>query len=222
MQKIVLNEIVDFLHKAYPDASIGVGGSVATGTYRSDSDVDILFQQKDHQKSFLISFLWKGIKVSIFGFSKAMLIHKERNFLLSHLNMPISFLSNVAVIYDEKGLIADLKHFVSDIIERRSILRYILIDELKVNIENLLQLEVVSCIDAKKRAYAIVNKIIFIFYLKFHAKRIVQKEEGRNPYMMIKKDDYVLYEKLKKCLPYTTETFKQLKELYVNHIKKHY
>ena len=42
MQRKVLSEVVDYLHKAYPDASIGVGGSVAIGTYRADSDVDIL------------------------------------------------------------------------------------------------------------------------------------------------------------------------------------
>ena len=47
MQRKVLSEVVDYLHKAYPDASIGVGGSVAIGTYRADSDVDILFQQED-------------------------------------------------------------------------------------------------------------------------------------------------------------------------------
>lgn len=56
MQRKVLSEVVDYLHKAYPDASIGVGGSVAIGTYRADSDVDILFQQEDCHKNFLVSF----------------------------------------------------------------------------------------------------------------------------------------------------------------------
>ena len=54
MQKVVLSEVVDYLHKAYPDASIGVGGSVAAGTYRADSDVDVLFQREDCRKSFFI------------------------------------------------------------------------------------------------------------------------------------------------------------------------
>ena len=50
MQKIVLKEVVDYLHKVYPNASIGVGGSVALGTYGVDSDVDIIFQREDCRK----------------------------------------------------------------------------------------------------------------------------------------------------------------------------
>ena len=48
----ILNTIVMALHIAYPDASIGVGGSVAEGTYRKDSDIDILFLKEGQTESF--------------------------------------------------------------------------------------------------------------------------------------------------------------------------
>lgn len=222
MQKVVLSEVVDYLHKAYPDASIGVGGSVASGTYTADSDVDILFQREGFQKDFLISFFCKGIKVSIFGIGKNGLLQRERNILLNYRNMPISFISSVAVIYDDKELIVDLKSFVRDMVERRRILRYILIDELKVNIRNQLQLAPTSYLETKKKVYAIIDKMISLFYLKFHAGRIVQKQEGRNPYTVIKNDDYMLYEKLKESLPYCSETYYQVKDVFENYIQNMY
>lgn len=43
---------------------------------------------------------------------------------------------------------------------------------------------------------------------------IVQKLEGCNPYDVIKQDDYILYEKLKGCLPYSFKSYRQLKELF--------
>ena len=222
MQRKVLSEVVDYLHKAYPDASIGVGGSVAIGTYRADSDVDILFQQEDCHKNFLVSFSHRGIKVSIFGFSRDGLRWSEQRFLMNHHNMPVAFILNVVVIYDNKKLIADLKGFIREAIERRKALKYVLIDELKARIETQLQIEPISCFDAKRKSCNIINMIIFIFYLKFHADRIVQKLEGCNPYDVIKQDDYILYEKPKGCLPYSFKSYRQLKELFENYINNVY
>lgn len=219
MQKVVLSEVVDYLHKAYPDASIGVGGSVAAGTYRADSDVDVLFQREDCRKSFLVSFFCKGVKVSIFSFSKDMLLRKERKYLLNYNNMPISFISDVHSIHDEKDLITDLKYFVKDIVERRRILKYVLIDELKTSIANLLQVKPSSLIDAKRKTYAVIDKMICIFYLKFHADRIVQKQEGRNPYWIIERDDDTLYKSLKECMPYNIETYERVNEIFKKYLR---
>lgn len=91
--------------------------------------------------------------------------------------MPISFISDVCSIHDEKDLITDLKYFVKDIVERRRILKYILIDELKTSIANLLQVKPSSLIDIKRETYAVIDKMICIFYLKFHADRIVQSRK---------------------------------------------
>lgn len=222
MQKIVLNEVVGYLHEAYPDASIGVGGSVAAGTYRTDSDVDILFQQENCHKNFLVSFFHRGIKVSIFGFSKDCLCWSEQRFLINYHNMPVTFILNVVIIYDNKKLIDDLKNFIREVIERRKALRYILIDELKVRIETQLQIEPISYFEVKRKNYNIVNMIIFIFYLKFHASRIIQKEEGCNPYPIIREGDYLLYESLKKCLPYNSKSYSYIKDVFDNYIKKLY
>ena len=86
---------------------------------------------------------------------------------MNHHNMPVAFILNVVVIYDNKKLIADLKGFIREAIERRKALKYVLIDELKARIETQLQIEQISCFDAKRKSCNIINMIIFIFYLKF-------------------------------------------------------
>lgn len=222
MQKFILNKVVNFLHSTYPAASIGVGGSVAVGTYRVDSDIDIMFQRGNCQKSFLLSFYCDGIKVSIFSFSKELFLLNERKYLLAFHSMPITFISGVTILYDDFGFISELKEIVGGLVERRKILRFVLIDELKANIETQLQLKPISYIDVKKQIYSVIDMIIFIFYLKFHAARIIQKQERRNPYIVIKEDDYILYEKLQECLPYKFKTYDQVVNLFENYIQKFY
>lgn len=70
---------------------------------------------------------------------------------MNHHNMPVAFILNVVVIYDNKKLIADLKGFIREAIERRKALKYVLIDELKARIETQLQIEPISCFDAKEK-----------------------------------------------------------------------
>ena len=122
-------------------------------------------------------------------------------------------------IHDEKDLITDLKYFVKDIVERRRILKYILIDELKTSIANLLQVKPSSLIDIKRETYAVIDKMICIFYLKFHADRIVQKQEGRNPYWIIERDDDTLYKSLKECMPYNLETYERVNEIFKKYLR---
>lgn len=222
MQKIVLKEVVDYLHKVYPNASIGVGGSVALGTYGVDSDVDIIFQREDCRKSFLLSFYSNGIKVSIFSFSKKLFLENERKYLLAFNSMPITFISSVSVLYDDYGLIVELKEIVRNLVERCKVLRYIFIDELKREISEQLQLDLFSILELKIRVYTIVSRIICLFYLKFHAGRIVPKQERCNPYLVIKRDDYILYEKLKECLPYDSNSYNCVRDLFENYIQKKY
>lgn len=148
-----------------------------------------------------------------------MLLRKERKYLLNYNNMPISFISDVCSIHDEKDLITDLKYFVKDIVERRRILKYILIDELKTSIANLLQVKPSSLIDIKRETYAVIDKMICIFYLKFHADRIVQKQEGRNPYWIIERDDDTLYKSLKECMPYNLETYERVNEIFKKYLR---
>ena len=65
MQRKVLSEVVDYLHKAILMLLLG-WWFCCYRTYRADSDVDILFQQEDCHKNFLVSFSHRGIKVSNF------------------------------------------------------------------------------------------------------------------------------------------------------------
>ncbi len=222
MHELVLKEIVSFLHETFPDASVGVSGSIATGMYRKDSDIDILFQQKNVKESTLIHFVHKGIKVSLFSFSKEMLYDNEKKYLFTYHNMPITYISDTKILYDGGGYIEDLKDFVENIVIRRRLLRQILISDLKYEIAYLLQLKVASVIEDKKRCYSIVNKIISIFFLSLYADKVIGKREGNNPFATIMADDKELYVRLKVCLPYRFDSFGYLKWIYENYILTFY
>lgn len=222
MQELVLKEVVDMLHNTYSDASIGVSGSMAMRTHKRNSDVDILFQQDNIRQSFLLSFSHRGVKVSLFHFNKEMLYCNERKYLFTYHNMPITYISDTSIIYDSKGLIADLKGFVDSIVNRRILLKHIFIDELKNEITYLLQSDLDGIMNEKRRLYGVVNRIISIFYLSLYADKIVEKIEGHNPFHTIKKDDSTLYKKLRECLPYTANSYGQIKWLFENHILTNY
>ncbi len=76
----ISHKIVTALHVAYPDASIGVGGSVAEGTYREDSDIDILFLREGQTESYSVSFVYEGIDISIFSFSMSFFNSNDRKY----------------------------------------------------------------------------------------------------------------------------------------------
>lgn len=222
IHELILKEVVSFLHSTFPDASIGVSGSVAAGTYRADSDVDLLFQQKGAKQNFQISFLYRGIKVSVFSFSKEMLYNNERKYLFMHHNMPITYISDTNVLYDSERGIEELKDFVQDIVTRRVLLKQILISNLKDEIAYLFQQSTNALIEEKKRCYNIVNKIIAIFFLKRYADKVIRKKEGHNPFVTIMNDDRVLYVKLQECLPYHSDSIKYLELLFKNYILTFY
>lgn len=217
-----LEYIVNQLHSKYPNASIGVSGSVATNAYNIDSDVDLLFQQKDIKQSSLLSFSHEGIKISLFSFNKELLYQNERKYLFTYHNMPMTYISSTKVLYDDNGIISDLKRFVEDIVNRRVLLKSFFISELKMEIDYCLQMDLHNTASEKRAFYSIVNKIISIFYLKFYANKIISKKEGNNPFNTILNEDNILYEKIKKCLPYGPDSYKQIKWVFENYILTNY
>lgn len=222
IHELVLKEIVSFLHSTFPDASIGVSGSMAAGTYREDSDIDLLFQQKGAKQNFQVSFLHRGIKVSVFSFSKETLYANERKYLFMHHNMPITYISDTNILYDKEGYIEELKDFVQDIVTRRVLLKQMLITNLKNEIASLFRHRTNVLIEEKKRCYNIVNKMIAIFFLKRYANKVIRKKEGHNPFATIMTDDREFYMMLKECLPYHFDSIKCLELLFKNYILTFY
>lgn len=218
IQDEVLKEVVAFLHKAYPDAAVGVSGSMANATCRADSDVDILFQQKDVERNTLVAFSHRNVKVSLFSFNKEALIHHDRKFLLNFHNMPVTFIADTAILYDEKDLIGELKEYVGSVAARRVLLKEFLIGELKEEIALLLQQELSSIIDEKRRCYGVVGKMLSVFFLRKHADKIIGKKEGLAPFTTIMNEDKMFYVKLKECLPFHSDSYRRLDRLFSDYI----
>lgn len=221
-QKIVLNEVVDYLHNIYPNIAFGVGGSIATDSFNKDSDVDILLLIETFENNFLVSFSYKGINVSLMIFNKELLVKNEYRYLSNYQNMPITYLAGVKMIYDDRKLIIDYRNFIKKLFEKRVLLNKLLIEEEKKKIWTLFHIDVLSIFDEKMRLYKIVNEIVSLFYLVRYADKIISKKEAHNPFSIIMKDDYELYVKLKKCLPYSQGAYERLKDLYLNYILVNY
>lgn len=221
-QKIILDEIVDYLHSLYPYVPIGIGGSVAANVFNENSDVDILLLMENNANSFLVSFPYKGINISIMIFNKTLFYKNEHKYLFYYENMPVTYMAGAIMIYDDRHMIMDYRRFIGNLIERRIILKKLLIDDTKRKIMALLQCDFFSLIDKKMRLYKVVNEIITLFYLKQHPNKIISKKEAHNPFCIIMKEDYKLYIGLKKCLPYSSTSYKQLKDLVLNYILLNY
>lgn len=218
----ILNKIVMALHIAYPDASIGVGGSVAEGTYRKDSDIDILFLKEGQTESFSVSFVYGGIDISIFSFSMSFFNSNDRKYLYTYHNMPITFISGVSALYDKKRLIEEMRKRVDNLLERRSFLREILIEDLKTGIEKQFSFQSRFILERKRIYYDIIHRMVCIFFLKKCPDKVINKQYGRNPFAIIASEDYYLYMNLKICGCYTSFSFSRLKSLFENHILTNY
>lgn len=222
IHKEVLREVVDKLHAAYPEASIGIGGSVANETYRADSDIDILLMKEGQVESFSITCMYRGIRISIFSFSISFILKNERRYLYSFHEMPITFISGASIIYDDKGLIQKLKETVRDIMERRFYLKDVLIDKLKNEITRLCMLDSQSSLLRKQIHYTIADGMLSIFFLSKMPRLITKKQIKFNWYdCMIVQDEY-LCRCLKKYMLYSDCSAEALKGLFKNYVLTNY
>lgn len=215
MHNRIALEIIEYLHQRYPDASIGISGSVAKGTYRHDSDIDILFLRKSILSSYFVTFKYKEINVSIFIFSPGLIEENDMKYLCGYHNMPITFITISKIIYDPYGAISNLKEIINNIVRRKVILSKLLVGELKKNALNLLDLTPRYLYEEKKIIYAVCNIIISIYYLKKHPNRITLKKEGRNPFPFLEKENKELYKKIKHCIPYKPNSYGMLQNTLV-------
>jgi predicted nucleotidyltransferase len=215
-------EIIEYLHKKFPNASVAIAGSVANGTHKATSDIDLLFIDEQINNSYSISFKYKEVSISIFSFQKGIFYKHNYAFLYKYHNMPINYIYNANIIYDPQKVILDLKSRIEELFEKRKALKNLLISELKANIERLFKLDSKSSYEKKKKVYLIVNDIISIFFLRKQNRGINNKKDARDPFSVIKQHDTTLYSMLNECLPYKCRTYQIIKETYYNYFSINY
>lgn len=208
----VAHKVVDFLHESYPDSSIALGGSVAEGLFSKDSDIDILFMKASITGTYLITFEYEGLEVTLFIISKQHIYQNYQKYLYGYHNMPLTFISSSRLIYDSFDLIKGLRKYFNDIIQRRGMLRTMLVDNLKNEILEICNIDHNECMEKKKSVFMVCNRLVELFYLAYYPYRITTKSEGRNPFIFLKKSDYILYNFIRKILPYSWESYPILKK----------
>lgn len=222
MHTEIASEIIEYLHQKFPHSSIALAGSVANGTYKKNSDIDLLFINEHINNSYSISFNYKDIPISIFSFQKGIFHTHNYTFLYNYHNMPIAYIYNAKIIYDSEKIIFDLKNNIEEVFEKREILKSPFISELKENIEKLLSLNTQTYYEKKKVVYRIINTVISIFFLKRNNRGALVKTEAHDPFSVIKNKDFELYNILKECLPFHDRTYQMIKEAYYNYFSLNY
>ncbi len=223
MHKVVAQEIMDYLHTRFPEASIGVSGSVANGNYTEKSDIDLLFINKDYKHSHSVSFTYKGIRIGIFTYTPNMFLTNNLDLLYNHHNMRMTYIHITRPAYDPLGLIADLKESVEEVMMRRKLLRNILIDDLKKDIRQEFNKRPATIYEEKEILYVVLERIIgIVFFLKYYSDKILSKKEARNVYGLIEAVDPYLHEHLKDMYPVRQETRRLVQDLFDNYIITNY
>ncbi|MCD8079852.1 MAG: nucleotidyltransferase domain-containing protein [Bacteroides sp.] len=222
MHKVVAQEIMDYLHTRFPEASIGVGGSVANGNYTEKSDIDLLFLNKDYKHSHSVSFTYKGIRIGIFTYTPQMFLTNNLDLLYNHHSMRMTYIHITRPAYDPLGLIADLKESVEEVLMRRKLLRTILIDDLKEDIRREFSKRPATIHEEKEILYVVLERILSIVFLKYYSDKILSKKEAQNLYGLIETVDPYLHKNLKDMYPVRQETRRLVQELFNNYLITNY
>ncbi len=222
MHKIIAQEVMDFLHDRFPEASIGVGGSVANGTYTEKSDIDLLFLNKDYKHSHSVSFTYKGIRIGIFTYTRSMFLTNNLDLLYNHHNMRMTYIHITQPAYDPLGLFEDLKESVEEVMMRRKLLRNVLIDDLKADIRQEFSKRPADIFEEKENLYVILERILSIVFLKYYSDKILSKKEARNVYGLVEAVDPYLHEQLKKTYPVRPHTRQMAQDLFDTYIITNY
>ncbi|MCD8079572.1 MAG: nucleotidyltransferase domain-containing protein [Bacteroides sp.] len=219
MHKIIAQEIMDLLHRSFPEAGIAVSGSVAAGTYQPDSDIDLLFVRREYQHPWCIHFAYKGYDISLFSFHLDTL-RKEKDQMTGHyFAMPISYIYHARIAYDPLCLIEDLKEEVDYILRKRRILRNELADQRRKDLHNLLHTPATSLWEQKMLSDRMIDAIVSVFFLSRHADKLISKKETGEIFSLMEQENKELADILNKCLPWNQNSYLILKN-HGNNIEK--
>jgi predicted nucleotidyltransferase len=221
MHSKIAGEIIKSLHAKYPTAAVALCGSVAEGTYREDSDIDILFLNKNIDKSYNISFSYKGIRISIFIIQKDLIKRNESKYLFNKSMLP-SIIYRSKILYDYDNQISDLKEYISNLLTKEIILKKETLLYLKRIIRQLLEINTTNLTEKKIIFYRIINLIIKLFFVREFAGEINTKDTDKAPFSYIRNRDITLFRALERCIPFHYESEKIITETYTNYIELNY
>ena len=215
MHKEVADKLIGLIHRKNSNASIGLGGSVSAGTYRVDSDIDILVCSKGVESAYLVSFFFQNLKISIFVYSVAAYCHCKWEYL--YRDMPTSYILGVRPYYDKERYIYTLYTLVQDNIVRGNKNIEVLIKwTIKQVSEKIGALKVETDEIQRKRIYYMIRAYIGrILYLRFWGFRVMTKEEQRNPLLWMVQIDKDLCEKYRTVMLYDENCFLKIEDFFV-------
>jgi len=216
----IAEKLLELLKSEFPTASLALAGSVASGKYTKDSDIDIVFVSNDFKNSHLLNFSVNEIKIGLFVLTKDCI--KQNNSTLQSYHIDeATLVSQSKIYYDPDNKIKYINSKINELYEKRELVNIMLISELKKKISILFSNEPTSFLEKKMCYLEIIEGLQLIFFLK-KVNRITSKKEGLNPFSVIKEIDKYMYNELLNCMPFREKSIEDLQQFYFSYFINHY
>ncbi len=220
MHVVIAEKLLELLKSEFPTASLALAGSVASGKYTKDSDIDIVFVNDDFKNSHLLNFSFNEIKIGLFILTRDC-IKQSNSTLQSHHIDEAVLVSKAKIYYDPDNKIKYINSKINELYEKRELVSGMLISELKKKLSILFSNEPISSLEKKMCYLEIIEGLQLIFFLK-KAYRITTKKEGLNPFSVIKEIDKYMYDELLNCIPFRGKSIEDLQKFYSSYFINHY
>lgn len=176
IHKDLAYEIINKIHASYPEYSVAITGSIATNTWNKRSDIDLLLMSKNFNNSFLINFNYKGVEISLFLYSAEYITKKEQKATYFYNVHPHNIVHSSLIVFDYYNLIQKALQFLNYIIEKRSIMKRFLTNELLTQTRKESNLYLKS--NNTDSYHNIIKNIIAISLLQNCPKKLISKKES--------------------------------------------
>lgn len=220
MHKEIAEKVLELLKNEFPTASLALAGSVASGKYTKDSDIDIIFVSNDFCNSHVLNFYINKIKIGVFILNNNI-IQQNIFTLQSHHIAHATLISQSITYNDPDNKIKDITSRIKELYEKRELVNSLLINEIKKKILVLFTTKQTSFFEKRINYLEIINNIQNIFFLK-KLNRLTTKQEGHNPFSVIKEIDKFMYDALLNCIPFNENSLPDLQEFYFTYFINHY
>lgn len=215
--EIISNRIV----KNYPNLSLAVSGSVALGTYRLDSDIDLLIVDSNISKSFQFVCFYQEIKVNFLCFkpnyiSETSFMQLKKwlysyNVTLFGYLFPARSLNDPSKIIDK--LVNDAKSIIAIKQIQKSKLKTELLNEITFLFKDLINEE--NTFIKHKYYLNILDRFIAFWFLK-NNMYLSRKEQYYFVFNIIKNKDPEYYHLLTSCFPIKINNLKVINDILNN------
>ncbi len=210
----IVNDLTKKLKTNFPNAGIGISGSVAAKKHSRKSDIDLLLVDKTFKKNKQFTFFNYGVDINLLCLNPNLLENQISVWSFLFNSQHLGYITSANIIFDPESSLGELKEKTKEIIiQRKSSAQQVLmiVEEQKEIIIKEIENNGCNC----SKSVELINLLISQWFL-LEGILLNNKREHQNSFNLIKKYDYKMYESLKLALLQSIKN-----EEVLNHIETH-